>query len=166
MCEIHTSNLPMLKLLLVLKQVKHKPDFGMNLEKNKEIEIPPQFGLLGMITRASCTSCQATGVVWGLTASYGVLVHPAGSQGSLTGPQGPSVGFLMSCQQDVAACGTQGALTGPQESQKQAIGAPISQINLLSIPESFKNTNTQCTHKMEQRKRNQRKKQKEITLYN
>jgi hypothetical protein len=73
----------------------------------------------------------------------------------------------MSCLQDaadVAAYGTHGALTGPQECQKQAVGAPISQINLFSIPESFKNTNTKCTHKMEQTKRNQRKKQKETNF--
>ena len=55
----------MLKPLLVLMQIKHKPDFGMNLEKDKEIEILPEFGLLGMINRASCTSCHATGAVWG-----------------------------------------------------------------------------------------------------
>jgi hypothetical protein len=47
MCEIHTSNLPTLELLLVLKQDKRKPDFGVNMEKDRDTEIPLKYGPLG-----------------------------------------------------------------------------------------------------------------------
>ena len=110
----------------------------------------------------------------GLTASYEVLVlvllyraaglpyRAAGTTYRAAGtlcwlPDGPVCKMLLM----LLPAGAQGALTGPQENQKQAVGAPISQIDLLSFPESFKNTNTRCTHKMEQTKGKSKQETKE-----